>query len=157
MKKKLEVYYDQNKVRILDRETNQFAEANNFDTAVTKLKEKNEQLKKLGEKFGLKLINLSLQKNTLIKKWVLAFIFVTLISISFSYSIAVGIKNGVESINFPKGSKLWSQIGDEIIKAADSETINDFSREEEINNSLLKIKRKIRPYLNFFSTQNCDE
>ena len=67
MKKKLEVYYDQNKVKILDRETNQFAEANNFDTAVIKLKEKNEQLKKLSEKFGLKLINLSLQKNTLLK------------------------------------------------------------------------------------------
>ena len=40
----------------------------------------------------------------------------------------------IESINFPKGSKLWTQIGDEIIKAADSETINDFSREQEINN-----------------------
>ena len=94
---------------------------------------------------------MSNEKFSYMKKWFIAFIFVSLMSISFSYSISNGIKNAINDLEFPKGNKIWTNIGDEIIKIGQSETMNSNLREEEINEALKKIKKRIYPYLDFFS------
>ena len=75
-------------------------------------------------------------------------------SIPISYSISNGIKNGFNKIDLPKGSKIWEKIGDEIIKASESESVKNEGRQEKINESLDILKKRIQPYIDFFDSSD---
>lgn len=144
---------------LIDQTTNLVVEGISFDSAYKKLKEKLKANYKIKKEIGFnpsKLndkLKIKSKELSYFKKWLIAFFFISLISISISYSISNGIKNGLNGVDFPKGNKVWTIIGDNIIKSAQSESIKDKKREAEIIESLEIIKNKLQPYLNFFSQQ----
>lgn len=162
MLKRLKLRIKNNKMFLFDEETGLLAEANSYDDALQVLKKKTEDYKKLVNKSGLKPMILNSEfevkeSTSYLKKWIIAFFFISLISVPVSYSISIGIKNGVNSIQIPKGNKIWQDIGDSIIKSAQSDSIKDTTREEQIKNSLSIIKKRIQPYIDFFSSESCSD
>lgn len=135
---------------------------NSYKLAREDLEKKILNAKKVNREIGFDFnkinTNMEISSNKLsyFKKWCISLIFVTLMSIILSYSISNGIKNALNSLDFPRGNKIWNKIGDEIIKVGKSDTLNNNEREDEINDSLLKIKKRINPYIKiFFSDEDC--
>ena len=141
---------------LLDEETGIIGEGNNSNDAYKDLKKKKTNYEKLKIRSEIntdfifkerkKKYNLSFTK-----KWIISFIFIAVSSVPLSYSISNGIKNGFNGLDLPKGNIIWKMIGDEIIKISKSETVKDNSREKEIEEALKIIKKRIKPYKEFFA------
>ena len=80
----------------------------------------------------------------------IAFVFVALMSIPLSYSISLGIKNGLKGVDYPRGREIWTKIGDAIIDTAGSRSLNNQTRQAEITDAMRHILRQLKPYLDVF-------
>ena len=141
---------------LLDEETGIIGEGNNSNDAYDDLSKKkiNYEKLKISSEINTDFIfkeNRNKKSLSFTKKWIISFIFIAISSIPLSYSISNGIKNGLNSLDLPKGNIVWEMIGDEIIKISKSETVKDNTREKEIEEALRIIKKRIKPYKEFFA------
>ena len=155
----LKVILKKGKVFICDEKTGLIDNGKDFDSAIGNLERKIRSQERLIKISGFKPkylggLNVNHKISSFTKKFVIAFFFVSLMSIPISYSISNGIKNGFNKIDLPKGSKIWEKIGDEIIKASESESVKNEGRQEKINESLDILKKRIQPYIDFFDSSD---
>lgn len=127
-----------------------------FDLALLDFEEKTSQYEILQKQSGFSMHNPILTNTKTYNlgytaKWFIAFVFVSIMSIPLSFSISNGISNGVSKVDLPKGSALWSSIGDAIIKASRSKSLEDQSRQDEIVDAIKIISSKISPYISAFA------
>ena len=152
-----EVCIKAGRVYVIDQQQSVIGTAGTFDEAFENLRERQEETKGLMEEAGVSPRFAGRADDprgpwlSYVGKWAIAFVFIALMSIPLSYSISIGIKNGVKGIGLPRGGEIWESIGDAILGAAKSDSLNDQPRQEEITDAMRHILVQLRPYLDVFS------
>ena len=150
-----EVRLRNGRVYVIDQPSGLIGEGASFDEALDELQGRREDVDALQRRAGVALpdgeFSMKPRPSRYVGKWIVAFVFVALMSVPLSYSISLGIKNGVKGIDYPRGGDIWRGIGDAIIDAANSDTLKDQPRQEEVVSAMRHILGQIRPYFEVFS------
>ena len=141
---------------VIDEKTALIGEGQNPDDAYRNLNDKMMAYEALKEKSGFG--DLSFQSygggtlSATVKKWSVAFVFLSLFSVSLSYAISTGLSYGMKGIDVPRGQALWSALGDSIIRLGRSDSLfDDPQKEQEVIAALKRLHTKINLYIEAFS------